>query len=106
LSKWKTTIAKLKKQLERAEESVKQKACRTTRGTARKASQGGKDSRSNRFCKPRSLRGGQERHRAGRKDLTRTAKTSILKVRDAVGHRNRDEEIGQIAYYIYALFGG
>jgi hypothetical protein len=101
LSKWKTRIDELKARLERAEESAKGKLAEQLEGLHDKRA------RAEKLLKEISttsqdiweqIKSGVDE---GWNDITRTAKRTMAKVREAIDHPRREEEIRQIAYHLW-----
>jgi hypothetical protein len=101
LSKWKNTIDELKTKLERAEETAKGKLTEQLEGLHEKRAKAEKILGEITSAGHEAWEGVKSGIEQGWRDLSRTAKRTMSKVRDAVGHGNRDEEIRQIAYSIW-----
>jgi len=101
LAKWKSTIDGLKIKVEQAEVNAKGKLHEQLDGLHDKRARAEKlleelSATSQEAWK--EIRAGAER---GWRDISRTAKTTMAKVRHALEARDRDEEIRQIAYYLW-----
>jgi hypothetical protein len=101
LAKWKTAIERLKIRVEQAEIDTKANLNEQLEGL------NDKRARAEKLLKEISatsqdvweqIKSGVEE---GWKDLTRTSKKTIAKVREAIEHPLREEEIRQIAYHLW-----
>jgi hypothetical protein len=101
LSKWKPAIDELKARLEHAEENTKSKLSEQLAGLPEKRAKAEKILGEIASASHEAWEGVKSGIDQGWRDLSRTAKRTMSKVRDAVGHGRRDEEIRQIAYYIW-----
>jgi hypothetical protein len=101
LSKWKTTIDELKTRIERTEENTKGKLSEQLEGLHEKRARAEKILGEITTASHEAWEGVKNGIEQGWKDLSRTAKKAMLKVHEAVATPNRDEEIRQIAYYLW-----
>lgn len=101
LAKWKTSIERMKTRIERAEVDAKAKLYEQLDGLQGKRAKAEKllaDISATSQQAWDEIKSGVEH---GWRDLSRTAKKTMDKVREAIATPNRDEEIRQIAYYLW-----
>jgi len=101
LAKWKSTIEGLKIKIEQAEVNARAKLHERLDGLHDKRARAEKlleelSATSQEAWK--EIRAGVEQ---GWRDISRTAKTTMAKVRQSLEARDRDEEIRQIAFYLW-----
>ena len=101
LSKWRTTIDGLKTKMEQAEEQAKAKLHEQLENLHEKRGKAEKMLEEITTASQEAWESVKTGIEQGWKDLNRTAKNTLRKVREAVASPNRDEEIRQIAYYLW-----
>jgi hypothetical protein len=101
LGKWKNATAELAAKLEVAEEAAKTKLREQLEGLHEKRIQAEKKLEEISTTSQETWESVKAGIEQGWADLTRTAKTAARKVREAMAHPDRDEEIRQIAYHFW-----
>jgi len=101
LANWKMSIDELKRKIEQAEVGAKAKLrdqMESLHDKRAKAEKILEDISATSQDAWEQVKSGVEQ---GWNELTRTAKNTMVRMRDVVAHSNRDEEIRQIAYHVW-----